>query len=90
MTWCIKKKVFPCGKSEAHQKNQKIYKKKKNVNRNAEAGECASFRGSRDIVDVTWIVPPCHRAFVGPKLFFVGILWIQNIFAWVFCGSKIL
>ena len=37
-------------------------------------GERASFPGSRDIVDVMGIVPPCHRAFVGPKIFVAGFL----------------
>ena len=35
------------------------------------------------------LVPPCPRAFVGPKIFLVGITWVQNIFSWVFRGSQI-
>ena len=40
--------------------------------------ECAKFRESRAIVGLMGLVPPCHRAFMGPKLF-----WR------VFPGSKI-
>ena len=35
------------------------------------------------------LVSLCHRAFVDPKNFFVGILWVQNIFLWVFCEFHI-
>ena len=50
--------------------------------------ECAKFRGSRAIVGLVGLVPPCHRAFVGPKIFFVGISWVSIFFSWVFRGSK--
>ena len=43
--------------------------------------ECAKFGGSGAIVGLVNLVPPCHHVFV-------GILWVQNIFSWAFCGSK--
>ena len=52
--------------------------------------ECAKFRGSRAIMGLVGFVPPCHRAFVGPKIFLVGISWVLYFFSWVFHGSKIL
>ena len=36
---------------------------------------------------VLWV--SCHRAFVGPKFFLVGISRVQNFFSWVFRGHKI-
>ena len=36
---------------------------------------------------VLWV--PCHRAFVGPKSFLVGISRVRNFFSWVFRGHKI-
>ena len=51
--------------------------------------ECAKFRGPRAIVCLVGLVSPCHHALVGPKIFLVGILWVQNIFSWVFCVSQI-
>ena len=44
--------------------------------------ECAKFCGSCAIVSLVSTAPPCHRAFVGPKYFPVGISWVQNIFSW--------
>ena len=40
-------------------------------------------------VGLTGLVPPCHRAFMGPKFFLVGILWVPIFFLWVFRGPKI-
>ena len=35
------------------------------------------------------IVPSYLRGyFVGSKFFLVGVSWVQNVFLWVFCGSK--
>ena len=48
--------------------------------------EYAKFRRSRAIASLVGLV---DRAFVGPKFFLVGILWVQNFFSWIFCGSKI-
>ena len=50
--------------------------------------EYAKFRGSSAIVGLVGLVPPCHRAFVGPKFsreYFVG----PKFFSRVFRGSKI-
>ena len=44
--------------------------------------ECAKFRGSCAIVGLLGLVPSCNRAFV-------GILWVQFFFSWVFRGFKI-
>ena len=41
-------------------------------------------------VGLTGLVPPCHRAFMGPKFFQVGILWVPIFSSWVFRGSKML
>ena len=35
------------------------------------------------------LVSPCRRAFVSPKIFLVGISWVQNIFLRVFRGFQI-
>ena len=62
--------------------------------------ECAKFCGSRAIVGLVGLVPPCHCAlhgyeffsrgyFMDPKFFLVGISTVQNIFLWVFLGSQI-
>ena len=61
--------------------------------------ECAKFRESRAIVGLAGLVPLCHRAFVGPKyflmgiscvplFFLVGISWVQDFFSWVFLRFK--
>ena len=39
--------------------------------------EWARFRGSRAIVGLVGLVPSCHRAFVGPKVFLVRISWAK-------------
>ena len=46
--------------------------------------ECAKFCGSCGNV-------PSYLCgyFVGPNYFLVGILWVQNIFSWVFRGFKL-
>ena len=52
--------------------------------------EYAKFRGIRAIVVFVVfraIVPPCLRG--SPKFFLKGISLVQNLFSWVFCGSKI-
>ena len=44
------------------------------------------------------LIPSCHWTLVGPKVYLVGIswvqnlvgiLWVQNFFSWVICESKI-
>ena len=45
-----------------------------------DLNDIAKFRWSYAIVG---LVPPCHRAFVGPKGFLVGKSWVQNIFSGV-------
>ena len=55
--------------------------------------ECAKFRESRAIVGLMGLVPPCHRAFMGPKLsggyflgpkfFLVDICWSTIFFVGV-------
>ena len=57
------------------------------VYKRPDLNDFAKFRWSHAIVG---LVPSCHRAFVGPKSFFVGTSWVQNIFSWVFRGSQIL
>ena len=52
--------------------------------------ECAKFGGSRVIMGLVGLVPPYHRAFVGPKIFLVGISWVSNFFSWVFRKSMML
>ena len=51
--------------------------------------ECAKFPGPRAIVGIVSLVPSCHLAFVGPKIFLVGNWWIQNFLPWVFRESQI-
>ena len=43
--------------------------------------ESAKVRGSCAIVGLVSLAPRCHRAFVGPKIFPVGISWVENIFS---------
>ena len=62
--------------------------------------ERAKFRGSCAIVGLLGLVPSCHRAFLGPKAFFMGFSWVRNVlsffyfigdpnfFTWVFRESK--
>ena len=38
------------------------------------------------VLNFVGLMPSCLR---GSKIFFVGISWVQNIFSWVFRGSKI-
>ena len=35
-------------------------------------------------------VSPCHRPYVGQKVFLEDILWVQYIISWLFGGFKIL
>ena len=67
------------------------------VYKRPDLNDFAKFRWSHAIVG---LVPPCHRAFVGPKSFFcgyfvgseyflMGISWVWNSFSWVFRGFKI-
>ena len=53
-----------------------------------EGAECAKFRGSYANVGLVGLVPPCHRAFMGPKIFPVDISWVSVIFSWLFRGSQ--
>ena len=62
--------------------------------------ECAKFRWSRAIVGLVSLVKSClcgcfvglmffsRGNFVGPKLFLVGISWVQIFFSWIFRVSE--
>ena len=89
LVWCIKnRKSIPLRQvRRAPKKIQKIWKKFKQT--------C---RSSLPEVSVRLSVGLCHgeshrscdtSCLCGSEIFIVGILWIQNIFSWVFCGSKI-
>ena len=50
--------------------------------------ECAKFRESRAIVGFMGLVPPCHRAFMGPKLFWRVFLGSKIFSRWYFVGPQ--
>ena len=50
--------------------------------------ECAKFSGLRAILGLVGLVLSCHCAFVSPKYFLVGILWVQIFLSLVLRGSK--
>ena len=47
---------------------------------NVDKTECAKFRGSCAILGLVGLVPPCRRAFDGPKIFLVSVSWVSNFF----------
>ena len=52
--------------------------------------ECIKFRRSRAIVPLCLPGPEIFSCgyFVAPKVFLVGISWVQNFFSCIFCGSN--
>ena len=82
----IWRKLHKLSKSCNHKQNiNGIYNEQLHCN----CLECAKFCGSHAIVGLAGLMLLYHRAFMGPKIFLVGILWVQNISSWVICGSEI-
>ena len=50
--------------------------------------ECAKFRGSRAIVGLVGLVPSFYHAFMGRKIFLLGISRVKSFFSWVSRGSN--
>ena len=46
--------------------------------------ERAKFLGSCAMVGMLGLVPSCHRAFLGPKAFFMGFSWVRNVLSFLY------